>query len=131
MSLSSRHTARRVEYLRRSVAAILVIGITTFQFSPAQAAVAATELSLLLDSANNLVFRVASISTHGPYPRMTAKQFESPVQREARVARISLCPRRVLMYLGEQHTLSPLPLDTSGRAVHGVAFLYDSSISES
>jgi len=59
-----------------------------------------------------------------------SKQLESSVQREARVARISICPRRVLMYLGEQHILSPLPLDTSGRAVHGVAFLYDSSISE-
>ncbi|HJQ24948.1 MAG TPA: RHS repeat-associated core domain-containing protein [Blastocatellia bacterium] len=57
----------------------------------------------------------------------TAQQSETPDERARRVVHIRLCPRRLLMYVGEQSTLAPLPLDSHRQPVHGVAFAWESS----
>lgn len=100
-------------------------------FSPSQAEVVMAGVSVLFDSTASLLHTpMPWVSSERSDARTKSKQVESAGDREARVARISLCPRRVLMYVGEQQSLSPLPLDTSGKAVHGVVFSYESSAAQ-
>jgi RHS repeat-associated protein len=110
---------------KKLVAAIVVVGMTAFQLSPTRAEVNGASATRLLRSAVDLL-----CSPHRSHESNATKakrqQIETASDREARVAHISLCPRRVLMYVGEEHVLAPLPLDNSRAPVHGVAFSYES-----
>ena len=129
MLFSRKQHPRREPRIKSLVAISLIIGMMFFPISSAQAAVGLAGVRFFLDSATNLLLRLPMPKTswESSDPRSKSKQAESAGQRESRVARISICPRRVLMYVGEQHSLSPLPLDSFGDAVHGVAFSYESS----
>src|SRR5438128_9241397 len=123
---SSNRSSRRMPFTKRLVAVIAVIGLTALQLSPVRADVTGERARKLLDSAIDLL-RKPKEATKRADPRSKPQQIETADQREARVTHISLCPRRALMYVGEEHVISPLPLDNSGAPVHGVAFSYQSS----
>jgi RHS repeat-associated protein len=96
--------------------------------SPVQAEGMGTLARRVLDSATDLLPKTKSLGRSDA--RIKPKQIESPGQREAQVTRVRLCPRRLLMYVGEEFKLSPLPLDNSGAPVHGVVFSWISSDSQ-
>ena len=125
MSFSNRNVSR-ITLIIRVLVATLIISAIAVPFSPSQAQVTGADAKLALDSVMSLL-REASKSSKRTGTPLKSKQIESPGQREARVASISLCPRRALMYVGEEHIVSPLPLDRSRQPVHGIAFSYESS----
>jgi len=96
-----------------------------FPLSPSQAEGIGTLTRRALDSATGLLPMTKSPGRSDA--RIKPKQIENPGQREAQVARVRLCPRRLLMYVGEEFRISPLPLDNSGAPVHGVVFSWVSS----
>jgi hypothetical protein len=53
-------------------------------------------------------------------------RIEDTSEREARVAHIRLCPRRLTLYVGEAHSLAPMALDRDKEAVHGIAMAWES-----
>jgi len=98
--------------------------------SPSQAQVAGVRIGEWLDSAANLLreslLRKSDKSLKSIDIRVKPQQIQSASEREAKVTRLRLCPRRLLMYVGEEFPLSPLPLDTKGAPVHGVVFSWAS-----
>jgi hypothetical protein len=120
MSFSTRQLSS-ITPIKKSLAAILIIGAIGFPLSPSQAQITGAQAKLALESALSLL-RKSSDSSKRTGLLFKSKWVESPGQREARVTHISLCPRRVLMYVGEEHRLSPLPLDNAKEPVHGIAF---------
>lgn len=123
MSFSHPH-ARRIRRVRRSVATILIISGIAVSFSPAHAEITGARARLFLDSAIDLL---SSRTFKHTNPELKPQQLETPGQREGRVTRVRLCPRRLLMYVGEEFILSPLPLDNNGAPVHGVVFSWETS----
>lgn len=116
----------RHAYGFRLVEIILIIAAMAFPLSPAQAQVAGAQAVVALGSVISLLRRTTKHSTE-THRTITRKQLETAGQRESRVTHISICPRRVLMYVGEEHRLAPLPLDNTREPVQGVSFAYESS----
>lgn len=123
----SRHsrTKRRVARFTRVVVATLIISAMAIPFSYAEAQVARASAKSALETAMTLLPDSGKSKRAGPGP--ASKQVESPGEREARIASISLCPRHALMYQNEGHRVSPLPLDAARRPVQGIAFSYEST----
>ena len=122
----SNHRAKRMNRVKRAVIAAILVATMAVPFSPAEADVNGNHIWQWLDSAIDLL-RKGTKPAKRIDTSVKLRVAEGDDQREARVARISLCPRHLLMYIGEQHSLSPLPLATSGEPVHGVVFSYESS----
>lgn len=122
---SSSGRLRGVTRVKKSVLTLVLVGTMALQFSPSQAEATGAHARIALESVINGL-RKPSKSARRASP-LKPKQVETQGQREAKVSHISLCPRRVLMYVGEQHMLSPLPLDNSREAVHGAVFTYENS----
>jgi Bacterial Ig-like domain (group 2). len=56
-----------------------------------------------------------------------AQQAEDPSRNATRVTHFRLCPRHLLLYVGEDFTLSPVPLGHGGEAVQGVSLQWSST----
>jgi hypothetical protein len=123
MSYSSRRLLTRV---KRSVVAVVIIGAMGFPLTPSQAEVSGERTRLLLESTLDLL-RKPKTAVERTNLATRPKQIETTSQREERVTQINLCPRQLLMYVGEEYTLSPLPLDSSRNPVHGVVFSWESN----
>jgi RHS repeat-associated protein len=123
----SHSNPRRRSRVRPSVAVLLIIGMIAVSLSPAQAEITGAHAKLLLSSAIAIVSRKAPKHTN---VALKPQQLETTGQREGRVTRVRLCPRRLSMYVGEEFMLSPLPLDNNRAPVHGVVFSWESSDNE-
>src|SRR5713226_4498627 len=110
----------------RSVASALVIGMMACSLSPSQAEVSGARARKLVDSVINLLLKPGKSSKRSDV-RVKPRQVDSAAQREDRVTLVRLCPRRLLLYVGEQFTLAPLPLDRNKDVVHGIAFAWETS----
>ncbi|HLG15431.1 MAG TPA: RHS repeat-associated core domain-containing protein [Blastocatellia bacterium] len=108
------------------VVAVLVIMAMALPLTPTQAATIGEEAKRAVDTAVRFIHDVAN-----PFARKSQtvqpQQTEDPRERGIKVTNISLCPRRLLMYVGEEHMLSPLPLDRDREPLHGVTFAWESS----
>lgn len=107
-----------------------MVALIVAPMSPVQAGAAGEHARRLVDSAIGLLGESASpsvVSSKNRGQDFSAERVEDPSDRAARVAHIRLCPRRVLLYVGEEFTLAPLALDQDRQPVHGVAMSWDSS----
>lgn len=130
MSTSIRRV-KRIDRVKRASIAALLVAMMALPVSPHQAQVIGARVSRACGWRQPLISCRSLKKSPKRIDTLVRPQLaESAGRREARVARISLCPRRVLMYVGEQHSLSPLPLDTTGAAVHGVVFSFESSAAQ-
>ncbi len=120
MSASSRRV-HRIAAFKRFVIISLIFAIAEFPALPSQADVAGPRARLALDSAIDF-FSKNTRPIKRIDARVKPRQIQSANEREAQVTRLRLCPRRLLMYVGEEFALSPLPLDSKGAPVHGVVF---------
>jgi YD repeat-containing protein len=121
----SHNRARRVT-VRRSVVSALAIAMILCSFPPSQAEVSGAQARKLVDSVINLLRKPGNTSKRSG-GRVKPRQADTAAQREARVSHVRLCPRRLLLYIGEQFTLVPLPLDQNKEVVQGIAFEWESS----
>lgn len=125
MSASS-HRVHRIAAFRRFVIIFLIIGIAGYPTLPSQADVAGSRARLALDSTIDFLSKTTTRPLKVIDTRVKPRQIQSASEREAQVTRLRLCPRRLLMYVGEEFALSPLPLDSKGAPVHGVVFSWAS-----
>ncbi|MEK6408491.1 MAG: hypothetical protein AABN34_16305 [Acidobacteriota bacterium] len=56
---------------------------------------------------------------------MGSQDFKGPSDRATEVKHLRLCPRKLLLYVGEAFTLVPLPLDRNKEVVHGAALTWE------
>ncbi|MEK6289714.1 MAG: hypothetical protein AABO57_28695, partial [Acidobacteriota bacterium] len=54
-----------------------------------------------------------------------SQDFKGPSDRATEVKHLRLCPRKLLLYVGEAFTLVPLPLDRNKEVVHGAALIWE------
>ncbi|HXG65220.1 MAG TPA: hypothetical protein VNO70_08935, partial [Blastocatellia bacterium] len=69
--------------------------------------------------------RIGPAAQEGGY--VVPQDVETPSQRADRVVRLSLCPRRVVLYEGEDYTLVPLALDAQQEVVHSAEMSWETS----
>lgn len=122
MSFSTRHVSK-ITRVRTALVATLMIGAIAFPFSPSQAQVAGPQAKLALKAIISLLPKASKSGK----PTVSAAQpqtFEGPEQRALRVRRLRLCPRRLLLYVGETFTLVPQPLDHRNEIVQGASFIF-------
>lgn len=109
---------------------VFMIGLIVAPMSPVQAGAAGEHARRIVDSAIGLLGE-PTIPSVVPSVNLgqdlAAERVEEPSDRAARVAHIRLCPRRVLLYVGEEFTLAPLALDHDRQPVHGVTMSWESS----
>jgi Big-like domain-containing protein len=122
MSFSHPHL-RRTRRLRRSIAAIVIIGVIAVSLSPSQAKVLAEGTTKALNSVKTLW---NSRVTTAPR-RLQSGQIEGPSQRAARTQHIKLCPRKISMHVEEGYALVPVPLDQNRQTVHGAQMTWSSN----
>ncbi len=117
--------ARKTSHIRRSFTSALVIGLLACQISPMEGEAAGKRARKMVGSSINTVRETLKPS------RKKAQTVQSlpddPSQLGSRVTHVRLCPRRLLLYVGEQFTLVPLPLDAKKEVVHGVGFAWQST----
>ncbi|HEX5734532.1 MAG TPA: RHS repeat-associated core domain-containing protein [Blastocatellia bacterium] len=122
----SRGTGRTRRELR-GVVTVLVIAMMIIPLSPVRAEVAGRQAGQRLKSAYQSLRDIKlSLSKENLTP-VKPQAVEESSQRAARVTRVQLCPRRLLLYVGEEYALSPLPLDEHGEPVHGVIYTWETS----
>jgi RHS repeat-associated protein len=123
---SSGYGLCRLSGVRVRALAALLIGAMTLPLSPTQADSVGQQVNQALKSTVEVLAGLAKGSgNNSAYKRSQSSDQTS--ERAERVVYVSLCPRRLLLYVGEQYTLSPLPLDTEREPVHGVSFSWESS----
>jgi RHS repeat-associated protein len=127
MPYSSPKSRRKSQFTPRVIIGSIILTMA-LPVSPAQAEVVGKQAGSTLGAGLAFLRNRLSASARlgGPQPQSV----EDSSQRAARVTHVSLCPRRLLMYTGEEYTLSPLPLDTGGQAVHGVVFSWETANKE-
>lgn len=54
-----------------------------------------------------------------------SQDFKGPADRAFEVKHLKLCPRKLLLYVGEAFTLVPLPLNRNKEIVHGATLTWD------
>lgn len=110
--------------LRLSGIVIMILAIA-FPLSPAQAAVVREEAHHAVDTSLQFFRRLKdSLTAMGRF--VSPQVNENPAQRAAAVATLQTCPQRLLLYVGEEYTLAPLPLSAQGLVVQGVACAWES-----
>lgn len=118
MGTNQRQRRVRVHSAVRGFSLLLIFAIF-LQLTPAQA-------ELLGETARKLFESTTPIS----FTHRNAKAIERTkdmTELAALVSSVRLCPRKLLMYVGEDYTLVPLPLDRFGNPVHGLVFSWSSS----
>jgi hypothetical protein len=98
--------------------------------SPVEAEAAGEHAGRLVDSAIGLLGESTAPSVIPSVNRrqdFSAQQVEDPSERAGRIMHIRLCPKRLLLYVGEEFTLSPLALDHDKQPVHGARMSWESS----
>ncbi len=124
---------RSVNRTRRASVRLLIvfmICLIVAPMSPVQAEAAGENARLFVDSAIGLLGKATIPSMASSVRRgqdFSAERVEEPSDREGLVQHIRLCPRRVLLYVGEEFTLSPLALDHDRQPVHGVRMSWESN----
>ena len=122
---SSTHYVRKDKTMRVRALIIFVVITMLIPFSPDQAKVFAEDARNVTGPAFELIEKIVASPIKNRVIAPASQ--ETSIQRALSVTRVRLCPRRLLMYVGEEFVLSPLPLDSSGNPVHGVAFSWGSS----
>jgi RHS repeat-associated protein len=125
MPYSITKSRRKSQFTPRVIIGLIILTMA-LPVSPAQAEVVGKRAGNAVGAGLALLRDLLSDPTRTGRGRQS-QSVEDSAQRAARVARVSLCPRRMLMYTGEVYTLSPLPLDLQGQPVHGVVFTWESS----
>lgn len=122
---TSKRRVKKIGRVKRSAVAAILVATMALPVSPSQAHVTGARVKLWLDAATNLL-RKSKKSPKRIDTRVKPRQIQSVSEREGQVTRLRLCPRRLLMYVGEEFAVSPLPLDSKGAPVHGVVFSWAS-----
>ena len=126
MTPLSRRTSRSSRVISRFLAA-LVIALMIIPLSPAQAEAAGKQARQSLKSTYRYLKDLTVMPSKESLRPNKPQAVEDSSQRAARVTRVQICPRRLLLYVGEEYTLSPLPLDDQGEPVHGVVYSWETS----
>lgn len=120
------YSRRRVMVsVRRSLVTTLIAGVMAFPLSPSQAEVIGESARRALDSASLFLRKSAKLSNHSN-ALVKPQTFETPTERATHVRYLRLCPRKLLLYVGEDFTLVPTPLDQSKEVVHGADLIWSS-----
>ncbi|HXF39383.1 MAG TPA: BACON domain-containing carbohydrate-binding protein, partial [Blastocatellia bacterium] len=101
----------------------LIIIALALPLSPHQAQFAAVEAGKFLH-AN--VARLRDVVKRGPATKQISTQSFDPPGQSSLVHHFKLCPRKLLLYPGENFTLVPLALDRDKEVVEGAAFEWQS-----
>jgi hypothetical protein len=107
MSFSNRRV-HRVAHFKRSAITAVIIAAMAFTLSPVQADKAGEQARDTIESV--IKFLGKSPLKRKP-PSVKSQDFKGPVTRASEVKHLRLCPRELLLYVGESFTLVPLPLD--------------------
>jgi RHS repeat-associated protein len=126
---SSRPGTRRSVQTKRTASfrllAVVAIAAIAFPISLAQAKAVGEHARRAINSACSILNHATTFSnTKG---RGLGSQSAGPADRAAQVKLLVLCPRRLVLYVGEAFTLVPLPLDATGQAVQGVALSWQTA----
>lgn len=114
-----------IEFRIRALSAILILAIG-FAVPPAQGErLGANGRKLLASAINSL--RADLSGSHSVRRAAVPQQNRDASELAALVTSVRLCPRKLVMYVGEDYSLVPLPLDRSGNPVHGLVFSWSSS----
>lgn len=118
MSFSGRVTSKVYRASVRLVVIFVLVSIA-ISLSPVQAEVAGVYARRALRS----VFEPSGDRNNPPSRAQdfVATQMEDPSANADRVTHFRLCPRRVVLYVGEAYTLAPVPMDRNTQIVSGVA----------
>lgn len=118
---TSRPLSRSLFIKARLALVGLTVAMMALPLSPAQAESVGAEVRLALGESIEH-FRKGAIAFGKPaLPAIPAPQhIESPSERETRIRHIRLCPRKLLLHVGESFTLVAMPIDQNREAVHGV-----------
>ena len=124
---------RSVSKTRRASVRLLIvfmIGLIVAPMSPVEAEAAGEHARRIVDSASGLLSESTGPSVMPSVKHaqdFSAQQVEDPSERAGRIMHIRLCPKRLLLYVGEEFTLSPLALDHDKQPVHGARMSWESS----
>lgn len=105
----------------RLLAAVL-IGTFAMPMSGAQAAAVGEQARSAMEAAVKFVNTLASKTKP---QEVSTQDFKGPSERATQVKHLRLCPRQLLLYVGEAFTLVPLPLDRNKEVVHGAALIWE------
>jgi RHS repeat-associated protein len=107
--------------------AVFIISSMIASISPAQAEIfggyGREAVESTYNSSNSPVKHYPLSAQEGNF----SGRIEDTSEREASVAHINLCPRRLTLYVGEAFTLVPMAVDHKKEAVHGVAMTWESN----
>ncbi len=126
----SRHKVRRPRLRKHSpsfrfLATILIVSLAG-SLSPVLADAAAEQARTAIEAGIRFLTKRID-SSEKKLQDLSPQPSKTGAERALEVKDVRLCPRRLLLYVGEQFTLVPLPLDRNNEVVHGVAFAWESS----
>jgi RHS repeat-associated protein len=118
--------------IKRSISwlAVVIIITITCPISPSQAnAVSDAAQNISRQAFVTLMHTIYSLLNPWFNPRQSppTPENEDPTQRAAQVVSLQMCPQRLLLYIGEEYKLVPLPFDNKGYVVHGAACRWTTS----
>lgn len=120
----SKHRTHKSLPMKSRVLAVVMVATLLSPLPHGQAEIVGRHVRAVLDST------VDSLRGAGRPLNKTSYRVQHVMEasdRATAVTRVSLCPRRLLLYVGEEYTLSPLPFDSQGEPVQGVVFTWESS----
>ena len=117
--------ARLKPVLRRALIIALVVRLAA-PLTPAEAAGLVRAAQTAWREARAYIGAVANRPVeHGPTVRRSGMVSSAAAQAQ-QVAELQVCPRQLVMFVGERYTLTPIALNGSQQVVHGVGMSWSS-----
>jgi RHS repeat-associated protein len=128
MRTSRRPFCRSLYVKLRLLLIALMVAMMALPISSTQAESVGAQVRQALGESIELLHRDTRASGKLERPGIPLpQQVESPAERETRVAYIRLCPRKLLLYVGEAFTLAAMPIDSNKEAVHGINLAWETA----
>src|SRR5215471_11161183 len=122
--LSQRRRSRGVRIVLMRFFVVIVACSVLVPLSPAQAEAIGERTRSYINSVREALHAKGESRRQQDFA--TTQQVQDPSQAARQVSHFHLCPRRVLLYVGEDFTLSPVPIGQGGEVVQGVSLQWSS-----